>query len=525
MNPTGHGLELREDMRHVSDQAHSRNIQSHSTHIHIITFRISPLAPVFAEKQRTILPVKMSTASPPTEDVDDKDEALARGQYEILLPDAFLVHIFALLAPSELVKAALACKRWQRSANDDSLYHAICKRTVAAFHPDPKKSLCGWGKPPLEYLVASGQLTAEEAEAKRRALEAQAISTGSSWPLASSPGSSAGDHAPTIDDRIRELAAAQAGVDPEMDELTRQFNDMQRLQAQRAQRAADEARTAQAVETRAAFLKEFKKTVASLGSYRLALHHIPALRLKGVYAIKHTYIRKGTRDMFHAYDGILQCTYHRTFLFRPDGTLLYALLPGEVSEATKEFRRMLGVTAVGGAAAAGASGAGSGTASSSTSSAPAASVPTSAAASFSSSGGGAAVGHSYTAHGVNSLRLGSSRSSHVGVGYWWLEGRTLRAEVSMAGSIITRWVCEVLPPPPPSPSVTSPASAAGGSVTSLGSTAAHLMQPPRGPNCMLLVRSMLLLERGGDERDASPMAGLEGEEMHWQHVPALVPLE
>jgi hypothetical protein len=40
------------------------------------------------------------------------------------------------------------------------------------------------------------------------------------------------------------------------------------------------------------------------------------------------YVRKGVDDMFHAHPGILLCVYHRTFAFREDGTLQYAMMAG-----------------------------------------------------------------------------------------------------------------------------------------------------------------------------------------------------
>jgi hypothetical protein len=52
-----------------------------------------------------------------------------------------------------------------------------------------------------------------------------------------------------------------------------------------------------------------------------------------VYALRHEYVRKGVRDMFHVVEGILKCVYTRTFHFRDDGQLMYALMPGALAVA------------------------------------------------------------------------------------------------------------------------------------------------------------------------------------------------
>jgi len=214
----------------------------------------------------------------------------------------------------------------------------------------------------------------------------------------------------------------------------------------------------------------FKRAVVQCGGFRGAFTRIPALRLRGVYALRHSYIRKPYRDIWHPVaESFLQVVYHRTFLFRPDGSLLYAMLPGDVAEATKEFRRLLAPT----------------TAADTTFDVMAAALQAPGATAASVGGGSRALS-----------RVGSSRSSHVGAGYWWLEGETLHCEVATGGRIVTRWVCEIAPPAEPCPA----------------------LPHGRPPNSCLVVHSMLLLERGADAEAATPMTALRGEELQFHHI-------
>jgi hypothetical protein len=146
------------------------------------------------------------------------------------------------------------------------------------------------------------------------------------------------------------------------------------------------------------------------------------VRPNGVYALRHEYIRKGVRDMFHAYEGVLRVVYHRAFWFRDDGSVLYAMVPGGAADAVRELRK--------------------------------------------------------------------ERSANVSRGWYRLEGRVLKTEVTGANNCMTRWSCEVV-------------SADGGSCN------------------RLLVLSLLLLEAGADAGAATPLTSVEGEEFMFRHVPAM----
>ena len=107
--------------------------------------------------------------------------------------------------------------------------------------------------------------------------------------------------------------------------------------------ALDEAK--RLADFRLAVIAELRRQQRSLGTYVLAFRCVPMIRTSGVYTLRHEYIRKGVRDMFHVYEGTLRVVYHRTFLFRSDGTLLYSMLPGDYTESFKEFKRSLAAEA------------------------------------------------------------------------------------------------------------------------------------------------------------------------------------
>lgn len=490
---------------------------------------------------------------PPPQQQETLEEGLARGQWELLLPDAVLVQVFTWLTPGEVARAGTACHRWREAAANEALWRGFSKALFTQFHPDPAKVAAaatrhdgggggppasdGWGAPPVAYLLATGQISEDEAEARlarqelvrREAAAAAAAARGGRparrragsvtdgggagltlQPPAAAAAAATGDGgddtpstpappaaAPTIDDRIRELEAAAAGRDVDLDGVLIAVERERRREAARAAREAEAARLAAAVEARAGVLRDFKRAVSGAGgSFRRAFHAIPAVRIgRGVYALRHTYVRTPVRDMFHAVEaGTLTCVYHRTVAFRADGSLLYAMLPGEVTEALKEFRSMLNATpGSGGGGSGGASATAATTAAGGGGAAPARTATTAAPPQLPSQ----SQQHGYTAHGINTLKVGTGRSVHVGVGYWWLEGRTLRAEVATGGSIVTRWTCHV-----PAP---DELAAAGHR---------HAL-----PNGVLHVTAMTLTERGGHPDDATRMAALEGEEFRWHAVP------
>ena len=103
------------------------------------------------------------------------------------------------------------------------------------------------------------------------------------------------------------------------------------------------------VERRAEVVAALRARASSSGGFLRAFPDIPMVRTAGVYSLRHEYTRKGVRDMFHVYEGILRVIYHRTFLFRPDGTLLYSMLPGDYTESFKDFRRTLAAEVAGAA--------------------------------------------------------------------------------------------------------------------------------------------------------------------------------
>ena len=88
----------------------------------------------------------------------------------------------------------------------------------------------------------------------------------------------------------------------------------------------------------AALLKE---SLSSCSSWMVAYPRIPQVRFNGVYHLKHEYIRKSyINDRFHEIPpGGLRVRFHRTFLFRPDGTLAYCMMPGDISESLRVIKR------------------------------------------------------------------------------------------------------------------------------------------------------------------------------------------
>ena len=97
-----------------------------------------------------------------------------------------------------------------------------------------------------------------------------------------------------------------------------------------------------------------RRVVENRGSFRRSYLAIPQTRVGGVYVARHEYCRKGVRDMFHNYDGILQCVYHRVVWLRPeDHSVTYLMCAGTLDEAIRSMKRMQHAGAVAPAAAGG----------------------------------------------------------------------------------------------------------------------------------------------------------------------------
>lgn len=124
----------------------------------------------------------------------------------------------------------------------------------------------------------------------------------------------------------------------------------QALSTQQASDARALGEAQRRMERRAEVVAALRARASSTGSFLRAFPDIPMVRTAGVYSLRHEYTRKGVRDMFHVYEGILRVIYHRTFMFRPDGTLMYSMLPGDYTESFKDFRRTLAAEAAEGAA-------------------------------------------------------------------------------------------------------------------------------------------------------------------------------
>ena len=72
-------------------------------------------------------------------------------------------------------------------------------------------------------------------------------------------------------------------------------------------------------------------------SWRAVFPTLPRVRSNGCYRLRASYIRTAYRDMWHNPGPMLQCVFHRVFQFRPDGSLLYTLVPGELDTVVGQF--------------------------------------------------------------------------------------------------------------------------------------------------------------------------------------------
>lgn len=88
---------------------------------------------------------------------------------------------------------------------------------------------------------------------------------------------------------------------------------------------------------RTAVLEALKANLKRLdGSYRAAFFHIPLVWTHGVYVLRHSYIRRPVQ-VWDPVKEVLEVVYSRVFKFNDDGTLVYAMLPGEYGACVKEF--------------------------------------------------------------------------------------------------------------------------------------------------------------------------------------------
>jgi hypothetical protein len=269
--------------------------------------------------------------------------------------------------------------------------------------------------------------------------------------------------------------------DPSAEDLSLSLARQAYLAARRARRRAALDEVARLTRVHSEAVADFRGEVARLRSFRLAFRSIPLVRSNGIYALRHEYVRQGVRDMFHVAPGVLKCVYHRCFWFREDGSLLYAMLPGQPFEAIREFRRVAtaldihrgaGATRGVGLAVGGVGGEGGDGGEGAAALSPAPAPPKKASSSRSA---------------VLNLNT-QDMTSTVGKGFYRLEGRLLLCDVVTSKSILTRWVCEV-----------------GG-----------------GFSDRLTVLSVHLTEPGADPGTATPLLSLAGETIEFRAAPVFV---
>lgn len=225
----------------------------------------------------------------------------------------------------------------------------------------------------------------------------------------------------------------------------------------------------------------FKKYVIQTKSFRTAFRTIPCIRHNGIYSLQHSYVRKGVRDMFHAVAGILKVTYHRTFWFREDGSLLYAMIPGQPFESVREFRRIANNLA------------NAGNSVSSNSNLPDSLLPNSNVHGSSSTDISTKPTQSVTSLSRDRILALNTKdlNTTIGKGWYTLEGRILKAEVITANNILTRWRMEV------------------------GSSY-------HGFNDRLCVLSFSLLEPGADPGAETMITQLNGETFEFRSTPVIL---
>ena len=215
-------------------------------------------------------------------------------------------------------------------------------------------------------------------------------------------------------------------------------------------------------------IDDFKKYVIQIKSFRNAFRTIPCIRHNGIYTLQSSYVRKGVRDMFHAVAGILKVTYHRTFWFREDGTLLYAMIPGQAFESIREFRRIANNLAN--------------------------NIAVTTNASNTTNNGTTLLPSTQSITSLSRDRIlnlnTKDLNTTIGKGWYTIEGRILNAEVITANNLLTRWKFEI------------------------NSTY-------NGFNDRLTVLSFTLLEPGADPGAETPITQLNGEQFEFRNTPVI----
>lgn len=76
-------------------------------------------------------------------------------------------------------------------------------------------------------------------------------------------------------------------------------------------------------------------------SWRAVFPDVAQVRWTGLYYHRQSYVRKGYRDKWHDPPPVIMCIYHRILAFRPDGTVFYASVAGELHDAIRVILRAL----------------------------------------------------------------------------------------------------------------------------------------------------------------------------------------
>ena len=262
------------------------------------------------------------------------------------LPDAVVDLILSYLLATELANSCRVCKRWLAVASANRLWHFHTRRLVSRALPDPDRLYAQ-----LRAARACGRRAARAARAE--VSRARAASALRKW-AAEASGADSSSVAVSEETRNDDVNDS----DTELDECDREADvsagglssgggsgepsDSERARARRAARSAASSVRATLLRARTAALAPFRAALTATGFHRLSFHLLPILRLSGIYAARFEYIRKGVRDLFHPTpDNVLRCVYHRVFLFRPDGEVFSGLIPGEIAEAVRDFRRII----------------------------------------------------------------------------------------------------------------------------------------------------------------------------------------
>ena len=361
---------------------------------------------------------------------------------DAVLPDAVLFTILSYLPADFVAQCSRVCTRWRTVCFEEPLWRKLCRAAIALHHPDPRHATTREG----------GESAAEAGGEDDAAAGSPALS----------------------------LSVAR-----------QQQLDLARAIAEQRSQHLDRAAT-----LRAEVVDAFRTAVNECKSFRLAYRTIPQVRSGGVYALRHSYVRKGVRDLFHSYDGILNCVYYRLVWLRPaDRSLVYLMTAGELPEALRVLKRFVlgGPGGVGSLLHTDGRGGGRG---------PPAALPAASARPTPMDGPG---------------------SSTLGRGHYRLEGAGLHMTIfSTTSRVVTRWECILDGAPHLSPPSEAAATWFSSSSSSLGGPA----RPPPpiawdGWMDRITVLDMALLERGADEGAATPLREMEGQEFAFHSVPWL----